>query len=91
MPMQWNDDDVISVDRYFAHQCLDQFIGINGHLRIFERAESAWRLSHAILRCQPVWTSQEGASPQGSSALGPYICGTVEPIGLRYVVICPRW
>ena len=27
----------------------------------------------------------------GSSKLGPYICGTVDPIARRYVVICPRW
>ena len=27
----------------------------------------------------------------GSSPLGPYICGTVDPIGRRYVVIWPRW
>ena len=27
----------------------------------------------------------------GSSALGPYTCGTVDPIGRRYVVIWPRW
>jgi hypothetical protein len=59
------------------------------------------RASETVVRLKPNTTGKSETEVRlkpdyrqmvyGSSALGPYTCGTVDPIGRRYVVIWPRW